>query len=285
LGVPGQLPASIVIPTRSRPDYLEVTLASIAPQAAAAGAEVIVVNDGGSPASARVAERHGARVVALPPPGGANAARNIGIDTAASDLIVLVDDDVDAPEGWLAEMLAGAERAPDHDLFGGPIRARLEGGGPRSCGRETAPITTLDLGPNDRDADLVWSANMAVRRRALERVGRFDETIRVRGDEEEWERRYRAAGGRIRYVAAAGLIHRRTAADATVWRLARAGFVQGQASRRYDAVKGSVPPLRAEWRTLAGCVWHIFRRRCANGAVLTAHAAGRLREALVGARR
>lgn len=281
----GQPAASIVIPTRSRPDYLEVTLASIAPQAAAAGAEVIVVDDGGSPASVRVAERHGARVVALPAPGGANAARNIGIESASSDLIVLVDDDVDAPAGWLAEMLAGAERAPDHDLFGGPIHARLEGGGPRSCGREAAPITTLDLGPDDRDAGLVWSANMAVRRRALERVGRFDETIRVRGDEEDWERRYLAAGGRIRYVAAAGLVHRRTAADATAWRLARAAFVQGQASRRYDAVKSSVPPLRDEWRTLAGCVWHIFRRRCVNGAVLTAHAAGRLCEALVGVRR
>jgi glycosyltransferase involved in cell wall biosynthesis len=283
--VPGPPAASIVIPTRSRPDYLEVTLSSITPQAVAAGAEVIVVNDGGSPESARVAERHGARVLTLPPPGGANAARNAGIDAAAGDLIVLVDDDVHAPKGWLGEMLAGVERAPDHDLFGGPIRAHLEGGGPRSCGREAAPITTLDLGPVDRDADLVWSANMAVRRRAFERVGRFDETICVRGDEEDWERRYIAAGGRVRYVAAAGLSHRRTAADATIRRLARAAFVQGRASRRYDAVKGSMPSLAAELRTLAGCVWHIIRRRCANGIILSAHTAGRLREALVGAQR
>jgi glycosyltransferase involved in cell wall biosynthesis len=283
--VPGQPVASIVIPTRNRPDYLDVTLASIAPQAAAAGAEVVVVNDGGSSATVRVAERHAARVVGLPPPGGANAARNVGIEAAISDLIVLVDDDVEAPEGWLAEMLAGVERSPDHDLFGGPIRARLEGGGPRSCGRESAPITTLDLGPADRDAELVWSANMAVRRRALVRVGPFDETIRVRGDEEDWERRYIAAGGRVRYVAAAGLDHRRTAADATVRHLARAAFVQGRASRRYDAVKGSVPALSAEVLTLAGCLWHIVRRRCVNGVVLSAHAAGRLREALVGGRR
>ena len=51
---------------------------------------------------------------------------------------------------------------------------------------------------------------MAIRRRAFERVGRFDEAITGRGDEEEWERRYMAAGGRIRYLAAAGLDHRRT---------------------------------------------------------------------------
>ena len=33
-------------------------------------------------------------------------------------------------------MLAGIASAPDDDVFGGPIRPRLEGGGPRSCGRE-----------------------------------------------------------------------------------------------------------------------------------------------------
>jgi GT2 family glycosyltransferase len=274
-----------VIPTRSRPEYLEVTLASIVPQATAAGAEVLVINDGGSPDAARVAGRHGVRVVPLPPPGGANAARNVGVEAAASDLIVLVDDDIEAPPGWLAAMLEGVAGAPDHDLFGGPIHARLEGGGPRSCGRESPPITTLDLGPVDRDAELVWSANMAIRREALKRVGRFDEAIAVRGDEEDWERRYLAAGGRVRYLAAAGLVHRRTAADSRLRRLSRAAFVQGRAARRYDAIKRSAPPLAAELRILAGCLWHIGRHRCLNGVVLTAHSAGRLREALGASRR
>jgi glycosyltransferase involved in cell wall biosynthesis len=278
--VPDQPAASIVIPTRRRPDYLEVTLASIAPQAVQAGAEVIVVNDGGSPETIRVGERHGAHVLPLAAPGGANAARNLGIARACSDLIILIDDDVRAPDGWLAAILAGAARNPGHDLFGGPIRARLEGGGPRSCGREGPPITTLDLGTADRDADLVWSANMALRRRALERVGPFDETIRVRGDEEDWERRYLAAGGRVRYLAAAGLEHRRTAADSTVGRLSRAAFAQGRAARRYDRIKRSEPPPRAELRTLIGCLVHIVRRRCLNGVVMTAHSAGRLCEFL-----
>jgi glycosyltransferase involved in cell wall biosynthesis len=271
--------ATIVIPTRSRPAYLDLALASIAPQAAEAGAEVLVVNDGGDPATAQVAARHGAGVLDLPPPGGANAARNAGIDVARSDLIVLIDDDVDAPEGWLRALLAGVDAAPDHDVFGGPIRARLEGGGPRSCGRESPPITTLDRGPVDRDVELVWSANMAIRRRAVERVGRFDESIRIRGDEEDWERRYIAQGGRVRYIAGAGLIHRRTAADARLRPLARAAYAQGRASRRYDVHKRAAPGPAAELRVLLGCLWHIVRRRCANGVVMAAHAAGRLREA------
>ena len=53
--------ASIVIPTRARPDYLRVALASIAPQAAAAGAELLVVEDDGPrPTVAALAERFGA---------------------------------------------------------------------------------------------------------------------------------------------------------------------------------------------------------------------------------
>jgi GT2 family glycosyltransferase len=271
--------ATIVIPTKRRPHYLDVALASVVPQARAARAEVLVVNDGRDPATDAVAHRHGARVVAPRPPGGLNAARNLGMDTARSELVVLIDDDVCAPAGWLDAVLAGAASAPDVDVFGGPIRAALEGGGPRTCGRESAPITTLDLGATDRDVPLVWGANMAIRRRALERAGRFDEAWHGPGDEEDWERRYTAAGGVVRYLAAAGLDHRRTAADATLARLSRAAFRQGRASRRYDALKGAAPSLGGELRTLLGCQWHVVRRRCLGGVVLTAHALGRLSEA------
>jgi GT2 family glycosyltransferase len=156
----------------------------------------------------------------------------------------------------------------------------LEGGGPRSCGREGPPITSLDLGSADRDVEMVWSANMAIRRSAIQRIGFFDETLRGRGEEEEWERRYRASGGVVRYVAAAGLDHRRTAADATLGRLSRAGYAHGRNARRYDVRKGTAPAPAAELRTLAGCVWHIVRRRCANGVILAAHSAGRVREML-----
>jgi len=138
----------------------------------------------------------------------------------------------------------------------------------------------LDLGSEDRDADFVWGANFTVRRRAFERVGWFDAELGLYGDEEDWQRRLRAAGGRIRYVAAAGVDHRRTGADARVRALSAAAFQRGRASRRYDAYKGVAPPLAAELRTLAGCVWHVPRRACGVGIVLSALTAGRLRETL-----
>ena len=250
------------------------------PQAARAGAEVLVVSDGPDAATAATAERHGARLVTLPAPAGLNAARNAAIDVAGADLIVYIDDDIAAPDGWLQALLDGARDAPENDVFGGPITARLEGGGPRACGREPAPISTLDDGPEDRDVPQVWGANMAIRRRAFERIGRFDERLSGRGDEEDWERRYVASGGRIRYLAGAGLVHRRTAADATVAKLSRAAYALGRTARRNDFRKGTAPALARELRTLAGCCWHVLRRRCAIGIVMAAHTAGRLREAI-----
>jgi GT2 family glycosyltransferase len=259
--VPEQPSTTIVIPTRGRAAYLEVTLASVA-----------------------LAHVHGATYFSLPEPAGLNAARNAAVARVTGELIVFVDDDIEAPPGWLSALLAGVSAAPEHEVFGGPIQARLEGGGPRACGRESAPITTLDLGDEDRDVALVWGANMAIRPSAFARAGNFDETIFVRGDEEEWQRRLTASGGAIRYVAAAGLEHRRTASDSTVRSLSRAAFGHGRAARRFDARKGTAPSLRGEVRTLLGCAWHAVRRRCAFGIVFGAHTAGRLREALASRR-
>ncbi len=277
--------ASIVIPTRRRPGYLDVTLGSVVPQARDAGAEVLVISDGTDPATEAVAGRHGARFISLPAPRGLNAARNAAVAAAQGDPIVLIDDDIVAPQGWLASLLDGVRAAPDHDVFGGPIHARLEGGGPRGCGREPAPISTQDFGAEDRDVPLVWGANMAIRRRAFDRIGTFDGALSGIGDEEEWELRYTGSGGRIRYLADAGVDHRRTAADSRLRALMRAGYARGREARRNDARKGHPPALPAELRTLAGCVYHVVRRRCAVGLVLGAHAVGRLREAMAQASR
>src|SRR5436190_2059388 len=88
------------------------------------------------------------------------------------------------------------------------------------------------------------------------------------------------AGGRVRYVAAAGLDHRRAGSDARLPGLARAAYRRGRTARRYDERRGDVQPPTHELRALAGCAWHTVRRRCANGVVMGAHAAGRVAEAL-----
>ncbi len=287
----GAPPASIVIPTRARPGYLEVALASIAPQAAAAGAEVLVIDDAGASRAIRtLAERFGARYEPLPGPQGLNIARNTGVERSRGALVAFVDDDVEVRPGWLDALLRAAREHPEAQVFAGPISPRLDGRAPRSCGREGPPITALDLGPRDTDrVRYAWGANMTVRRSALERVGPFDVSLADAGDEQEWQDRLLATcgPGRVRYVAGAALDHRRTAADSRLRALARAARARGRAARRFDAWRAAkvedspaLPSLTRELRTLAGCAGHVVRRRCPSGLTMVAHSAGRVEQTL-----
>ena len=262
------MPASIVIPTRARPAYLEVALASIVPQARAAGAEVLVIDDAGaSPEGREQAERFGARYEPHERELGLNVARNTGVERSGGELVVFVDDDVEASPGWLDALLTAAREHPDVDVFAGQIRPRLEGRPPRTCGREGPPITTLRLGASDTDTEYAWGANMAIRRDALERVGAFDVSLAHGGDEQEWQDRLRAreSGARVLYVAGAAVDHRRTGPDARLRALARTAYARGRAARRFDTRRGQAPSPVRELMTLAGCAWHVVRRGVRRG--------------------
>jgi GT2 family glycosyltransferase len=283
--------ASIVIPTRARLPYLEVTLASIAPAAAKAGVEVLVVDDAGPSHAAReLAERFGARYEPHSSPLGLNVARNTGVRLSTGELVVFVDDDVRVGPDWLAALLRACGEHPDVDVFTGPITARLEGQSgwgshswaSHSCGREQPPITTLKLGAHDTDARFAWGANMAIRRTALERVGPFDISLEEGGDEQEWQERLRALdpSARVLYVADAPVEHRRVGKDAGLRALSRGAYARGRAARRFDVRRGQAPSPAAELRTLAGCLGHVVRRRCPAGLTMAAHSWGRLREGL-----
>jgi GT2 family glycosyltransferase len=273
--------ASIVIPTRGRPAYLEVALSSIVPQARAVGAEVLVIDDAGdSPEAREQARRLGARYEPHERELGLNVARNTGVERSDGELVVFVDDDVEARPGWLDALLTGAREHPDVDVLAGRIRPRLEGHPPHTCGREGPSITTLDLGEHDTEARYAWGANMAIRRDALERVGTFDVTLEHGGDEQEWQDRLRAGepGARVLYVAGAAVDHRRTGADARLGALARGQYMRGRAARRFDTRRGQAPSPIRELRTLAGCTWHVVRRGCPAGLTMVTHSAGRVRE-------
>ncbi|MET0614816.1 MAG: glycosyltransferase family A protein [Thermoleophilaceae bacterium] len=272
---------TVVVPTSGRAGYLEVTLESLRGQSTAIPHELLVVDDGSSDATGEVAGRFGVRAIRHEDRRGLNAARNAGLREARADLIAFVDDDVFVPPGWVDALVEGARRHPEADAFGGPIRARFEGHAPRACGREDPPITTLDLGAEDVEAEMVWGANFAVRRSAVERVGEFDESFdRGHGDEEEWFLRLRATGGRIVYLADAGLDHRRAAGDSGLGSLARAAYHRGRGARSSDRHHGKAPGVGRELRDLAGAGWHTVRRACPQGVIMGAHAAGRLVEAL-----
>src|ERR687893_1737725 len=113
---------SVVVPTRGRAAYLEVTLDSLLAQRGGTTAELIVVDDGDDDATSDVvAARPGVRYVSHGRPRGLNVARNTGVRESSASLIAFVDDDVLAPPGWLEAIVEGARRHQDAEAFGGPI--------------------------------------------------------------------------------------------------------------------------------------------------------------------
>jgi GT2 family glycosyltransferase len=121
---------------------------------------------------------------------------------------------------------------------------------------------------------------MLLRRSALELAGGFDESLPTGGDEEEWLRRVAERGGRVFYIGAAVIDHRRVGDDARLRSLMRSAYSRGYNLRGFDEAHAKAPGVRHELRVLAGCGWHTVRRACPQGLIMGAHSAGRLKRAL-----
>jgi glycosyltransferase involved in cell wall biosynthesis len=274
---------SVIVPTRNRARLAKETLDSLLAQDYPAERyEIIVVDDGSTDNTAdvlRVFADSGndpsvkyVRRDAM----SANAARNEGIRVSTGDPIVFVDDDIEAPAGWLQALVEATVGNPDAGCVGGRIRLRLEGKPPRLCGREPFGETELDLGDEEVEARAVWSANMAVPRAAFDKVGLFNETLRIAGDEEEWEVRLAAAGGRIVYTPHAWLWHRRTQDDIRFWRLLRVRFRRGRAQARFAHMTGHSYRIGTQVQAITRSLAHAARRFCCGGLLAASIQAGRV---------
>ena len=88
---------------------------------------------------------------------------------------------------------------------------RVEGDPPRMCASclQKSIEPEFDHGEDRHETEWAWSGNMAVRRTSFDLAGVFDDSLGT-GDEFEWEKRLKAAGGRISYCHDALIWHRRT---------------------------------------------------------------------------
>ncbi len=96
----GSLPITVIIPAYNAAAYLEEALASVRAQTRSP-AEVIVVDNGSTDDSQKIARRAGARVLLLERPN-LSAARNEGIRAASQPWIAFLD----ADDLWHPDKLA-----------------------------------------------------------------------------------------------------------------------------------------------------------------------------------
>lgn len=261
----------VVIPTRGRSETLgKVVEGVLAQEDAERDFEVIVVDD----------SREGLLQLDVPDlrvlrskGAGLNAARNLALDSSEAELICFLDDDVDVSAGWLAAMERAWDEDPGPNCFGGRIRLRLEGSPPRLCSRcASRPLaTSLDLEPGARPLS-VWGANFSVTRSAIELAGRFDEALRLGGDEVEWQLRLRRAGGRVVYVHDAWVWHRRLPEQLGIRTLLRSNFKRGRNNAFTQARTGTLQ--HNPWRAMLASCGHSLIRGCWGGLLRAANLAG-----------
>lgn len=235
--------ASVVVPTRGRPELLRECVAALEAQTLAV--EVVVVEDeeGRGPAWAR----------------------NEGVRRARGEVICFTDDDCRPSAGW-AEALTAPLSNDVGWVATGPV---LMGQGATAADRAWEAIVGYlqqrAPTPGTTSPGFAITANLAARRELLEELP-FDESFPVAaGEDRDWGERAARAGAAVQFIPSAIVLHR---SGMRVWDFLRQQYRYGQGATRYRrAVTGRRPGSPAFYFALLG---DAFRAGLAPGLLLTA---------------
>ena len=179
---------SVVVPTYNRADALGLTLEHLGRQSLAPDRyEVLVVDDGSTDETARVVRgREGPfRLACLEQRNqGAAAARNLGTERAAADIVVYVDADV-VPDRCLLERHLEEHAIRDRPFVVGRVRT-WHGTGQSWYEQAANPDVGMDLGESERTVPfyVALGGNLSIRKQLWRKGGGFDETFPAAGCEE-----------------------------------------------------------------------------------------------------
>jgi glycosyltransferase involved in cell wall biosynthesis len=182
--------ASIIIPTRDRDIWLNKAIQSFIRQNYLSSEyEILVVDNGSSDDTREITENttactptHNIKYLYEPEPGLLSG-RHGGALQARGDILIFVDDDVEAVSGWLSAIIE-AFNDPKVHLVGGPSLPTFELEPPAwikkywikiddriICG--PLSISYMKNGKREIDPGLVWGLNFAIRKTTLFDLGGF----------------------------------------------------------------------------------------------------------------
>jgi GT2 family glycosyltransferase len=260
----------VVVCTRNRGDDLVRALASlvaIGPELA----EIVVVDQSTDTDSLEAARsvtdiriRH-----LVTDSVGLSRARNIGLASASTDVVLMTDDDCIVGTGWAAAMSAPFAD-PDVAAVFGDV---LEGEHDRSLGFIPHCIV-----PNERVVDTLWSydprigigASFGVRRRRAVDVGGFDPVLGAgaslkAGEEHDLAMRLLADGAKVAYTKQSPLVHHGFRTFEQGRSLIR-GYLLGTAAAHTKLIRRGVlaasgPFARAAWASIVPVILSSLRDR------------------------
>lgn len=167
--------------------------------------EIIIVDDGSTDETSRIAERNGATVIRQGHQGPATA-RNLGIERARGDVILFTDADCEPMSDWVEQIMAPLS---DPQVIGvkGAYRTRQ----PQVIARlaQCEFEERYDLLEQSCQIDFVDSYAAAFRASALQEIGGFDPSFPY-ANNEDVDLSYRLArrGGKLVFNRAAIVYHR-----------------------------------------------------------------------------
>jgi O-antigen biosynthesis protein len=187
--------------------------------------EVVVVNDGSTDETARIARTYGFPVITVGN-GGLSKARNLGMRAATGEIVAYIDDDAYPDPDWL-RYLAVTFMGGTDAAVGGPNLA------PPGDGAVAEAVAHAPGGPThvlvtDREAEHIPGCNMAFRKDVLEELGGFDPRFRVAGDDVDLCWRLQDRGWTIGFSPAAVVWHHRRNSIRAYWRQQR-GYGRAEA--------------------------------------------------------
>ncbi len=234
--------ASVIIPTYHSWDQLQLCLDGLAAQTLMADEfEVLVVNNDPSdpvPDGFRVPAN--ARILTEAKPGS-YAARNRGIENAAAELLFFTDSDCQPDPHYLEAGLKIAEAHPEVNRFGGNVVLI-----PNGEDWTTTELFDVYLGLEQKkwvERGRAVTANLIARRRVVDRIGGFNDTV-LSGGDMEWNDRAKAASEPILFAEDA--IVRHPARGSLRDHITKARRIEGARLRR-NAKRGFVnyiPPIQ-----------------------------------------
>lgn len=193
--------------------------------------ELLVVDDGSSDDTAKIAADAGVRVIQHQDNRGLAAARNTGWRAASAELVAFTDDDCRPEPGWLVGLVAAAQRHSTAAAVGGSVTVCGEDGVLLRYLQRNNPLTPLEAdlladdrllhrlslylrrsgaaaaNTRERLVGSVVGANMAFPFSVLHAAGGFDERFRFGGEEEDLCRRLVLAGNQLWFTPAAVVEH------------------------------------------------------------------------------
>lgn len=173
---------SVIIPAHQAEKYIAQAVDSVRRQCWAGEMEIVVVDDGSADATAEVAQTLGVNVLRKPQ-GGAASARNMGLRTAAGQLILLLDADDLLTDGALDAM---------YDALAGGVDA-VFAMAEDFISPELTDAEKAELKPRPTPYGGVLPGCSLIRKSVFDAIGLFDDTMKS-GETVAWQMKLRDAG-------------------------------------------------------------------------------------------